>query len=133
MGGGACGVLVFFRAQVGFANRWFPDSGNDVEFLIPVVVTKSEISPFRILILRTFNSGGGNLLSGAWCVQGGPRRRQIRNSKQAERQTASAQGGCCKIATRPPFLHVAQFREFLFPVVVTISVNLHFLPKFREL
>ena len=51
---------------------WPPNSGNYVEFLVPVVVTKSEISPLRLLIPGILNSGGGNLFSlgfvGVWVV-----------------------------------------------------------------
>ena len=40
-----------------------------MEFLIPVVVTNSEISPLRIVIPGILNSGGGNLFSfGLVCV-----------------------------------------------------------------
>ena len=49
-----------------------PNSGNYVEFLIPVVVTVSEILPTRTVIPGIINSGSGNCFSGAWCVQGSP-------------------------------------------------------------
>ena len=147
-----------------------------MEFLIPVVVTKSEISPLHIVIPGILNSGGGKIVSytvaSGWCTRlrlwarptgearkasalGGPlarqrdrvllldrqmlllldradgllddhlqahvaegrrhlsqqtpgtRGEQIRNSNQAERQSASVKGGCCKMATRSPFLQLA--------------------------
>ena len=43
-----------------------------MEFLIPVVVTVSEILPTRTVIPGIINSGSGNCFSGAWCVQGSP-------------------------------------------------------------
>ena len=43
---------------------WPLNSGNYVEFLIPVVVTVSEILPTRTVIPGIINSGSGNCFSG---------------------------------------------------------------------
>ena len=61
----------------GRAYLWALNSGNYVEFLIPVVVTVSEILPTRTVIPGIINSGSGNCFSGAWCVQGSPSARAL--------------------------------------------------------
>ena len=61
----------------GLPYLWALNSGNYVEFLIPVVVTVSEILPTRTVIPGIINSGSGNCFSGAWCVQGSPSARAL--------------------------------------------------------